>query len=232
MNLLPEPQVRSLTEWLAVATRGLTDASKDRIRLEIESHYTQAVEAHSANGESESDAQASALAQLGDAHAAASRFRKRHLTEREEKRLKAADKEGRNIWLLLVNYASFWLFTSGYILEKVFTHLLNPWPYLTLQSVLFIVIPTVCFVVARCSRARPNRHLVWMRALGDLGPSMFFYLMFTSVSHSSLAWNLFASSVVFLPRLPHFLISLHIYMKVGRFGTISTPTPPPTPAQT
>jgi len=227
MILLPERQ--TLSDWLRIAAWRLADSARERIRVEIEAHYAQSVEAHRENGMSETAAHAAALAELGDPEAAAKRFRKQHLTEREEKRLKSADEQGRSIWFLLLNYSLFWLFTSSYVLPKVFTHLKCPWYYFALQSVSFIIIPTTCFVVARCSKVRPNGHVLWMQAFGDLGPSWFFYLVFSSM-HPASAFNIVWCALVFLPRLPRLLISLHTCMKVGRLGTIFTHTPPTTKA--
>lgn len=107
MSLFQKPQPQTLPEWLEIATRKLTDVSKDRIRLEIEAHYAEAVEAHRENGLSESTAQTSALAELGDAKAAGKRFRKRHVTERDAQTLKTADKKGRSFGYLLLSYLNF-----------------------------------------------------------------------------------------------------------------------------
>lgn len=232
MSIFQKPPAQTLPDWLAIATRKLTDASKHRIQMEIEAHYAEAVGAQRADGQSESDAQASALAQLGDAHATAKRFRKRHLTEREEERLKAADRYGRSIWFLLLNYAMFWLFS--FTLPKPFTHAGNPWLYLTVQSVFFIVIPTTGFVVARRRNMKANRHLLWVNVSMELGLSLYFYLMCLSVTQTkSTAFNVLGSAVPVLPWvLTHFLIALHTCRKIGRLGTISTDTSPPTQAVT
>ena len=91
-----------LTEWLEIATAELTTPAKKRIRLEIEEHFAAAVENHTANGCPETDAQATALAELGDATAAAKHFRSRHLTEKEAKYIERMLKYSRGwIWILL-----------------------------------------------------------------------------------------------------------------------------------
>lgn len=71
----------SLTEWLEVATAGLTAPAREKIEREISAHYLDAVEAHRANGESDKTAHAGALAELGDLEKAGVKFRKQYLTE-------------------------------------------------------------------------------------------------------------------------------------------------------
>jgi hypothetical protein len=78
-------RAQNLAEWLRMATAKLCLPAQERIRLEIEAHFTESLESHQATGCSEADAQAAALAELGDATAAAKRFRRRHLTEKEAK---------------------------------------------------------------------------------------------------------------------------------------------------
>lgn len=227
MSIFQKRQVQTLSEWLEIATRKLTEASKERIWAEIEAHYTQAVDAHREGGLSELDARKAALIQLGDARAAAKRFRKRHLTEREEKMLKAANKAGRSIWNLLVYYGVFLAFTNVYILERILIRFNNPWPYIGFQFVLFIFIPTTGFVVARRSGTRPSRYVLLTNALMDLVPSLLLYIVFSAFSPFP-ASSVFWSALAFLPALPRFLLSLHVWVKLGRLGTPI----PPTSAQT
>ena len=85
MNALYKPA--SLTEWLEIATDGLAVPGRERVRREIGAHFTQAVKAHLAEGQSEPVAQINALEELGDANTAQRNFRKRHLTKDEEKQL-------------------------------------------------------------------------------------------------------------------------------------------------
>jgi hypothetical protein len=72
-----------------MATKGIAAAGQERIAREIETHFAEAVEARSAQGETKPVAQANALRQLGNAKSARRRFHKRHLTEREEKQIAA-----------------------------------------------------------------------------------------------------------------------------------------------
>jgi hypothetical protein len=85
---------KNLDEWLKIATGEvwageLAGPAKERIKLEIKSHFEDAVAAHLAEGLTEAEAQARALADLGDAHAARKRFRKTHLMEWEANSLKS-----------------------------------------------------------------------------------------------------------------------------------------------
>lgn len=228
MSIFRKWQVQTLSEWLEIATRKLSNASKQRIRLEIEAHYAEAVEKHREKGSSDLGAQAAALEELGDPEAAAIRFRREHLTAWEAKRLNQVDKTGRSVLFLLFKYLMFWVYTCGYVRRELMTALRDPTPYIALQIFLSIVIPTACFFFARWSKVKPNSHLVWMQALSDLGFSLFFFVMFLSMS-ATFAWALFWVIVCFLP---HFLISLRVAMKVGRLQTTSAHIPPPARAQT
>ncbi len=75
----------NLSEWLDIATRELVTLAQKRIRAEIGAHFTEAVHSHQVSGSTEAEAQSAALAELGDAHAAAVRFRREHLTNWDAK---------------------------------------------------------------------------------------------------------------------------------------------------
>jgi len=79
-SLLDLNTPRTLSEWRGRAMRFLIPSAKTRIGAEIEAHYTEAVQFHLANGFSEAEAQAAALAELGSAQAANRRFRQKYLT--------------------------------------------------------------------------------------------------------------------------------------------------------
>lgn len=83
MSMFQKPPAQNLSEWLHVATKNLAPMAVWRISKDITSHYEEAVEGHVENGLPTSDAEAAALAELGDASAAARRFRRAHLTRRE-----------------------------------------------------------------------------------------------------------------------------------------------------
>ena len=67
LRLAGKHRVRNLPEWLEIATKNLAVPAKERIRAEIDEHYTETVASHLAEGLSESDAKIRALAELGDA---------------------------------------------------------------------------------------------------------------------------------------------------------------------
>jgi hypothetical protein len=81
MNLFPQRQAQSLPDWIDIATRNLVPSAQTRVRAEIEAHFADAVRAKQAAGATELDAQAAALAELGNARAAARRFSREYLTE-------------------------------------------------------------------------------------------------------------------------------------------------------
>jgi hypothetical protein len=79
-NQNPNP---NLANWLIIATETLCLPAMQRIKLEITSHFEDAVESGLAEGWSETDAEVKALADLGDPRSAAQRFQKEHLTGHE-----------------------------------------------------------------------------------------------------------------------------------------------------
>jgi hypothetical protein len=104
-------QKPGLTGWLEIATEGLAVPARERITPEIEAHFTDSVEVHLNEGKSEEAAQVAALAELGDAQKAGKDFRRRHLTEREAKRLRFLAREATNpIWSFdSLVWDSFWI---------------------------------------------------------------------------------------------------------------------------
>jgi hypothetical protein len=82
--ILKPREPKNLSEWLETAAKGIAAAGQERIAREIEAHYAEAVEAHVTKGESEPIALAKALDALGDAMTARRRFRKEHLTVKDE----------------------------------------------------------------------------------------------------------------------------------------------------
>jgi hypothetical protein len=108
MKMFRRRQAQTLSEWLEVATRKLVAPARERIRVEIEAHYAEAVEALLESGLSEAAATAKAVAELGTARAAAKRFRKEHLTEWEEQLLEwTVIKQTRNAFYLAACYLTF-----------------------------------------------------------------------------------------------------------------------------
>ncbi len=84
LGILKKPQ--NFPEWLDAATRNLVPSAQVRVRPEIAAHYAEAVKFHLAKGSSESVAQTVALADLGDAYAAARRFNEAYLSSTDASR--------------------------------------------------------------------------------------------------------------------------------------------------
>ncbi len=81
MNFFRQRTAQTLSEWLEIATGKLVPSAQARVRSEIEAHYAEAVQSHMAAGATEPAAQAAALADLGDAKAAARRLGRNYLTK-------------------------------------------------------------------------------------------------------------------------------------------------------
>lgn len=176
---LPDPPPQTLSDWLRTATRGLTDASKARIRPEIEAHYAQAVEAHREHGLSESEAQMAALVELGDAGAAGKRFRKQYLTIWDAERLRKLHKGPRSIWYPLGCYFLFWFVTSDlFQFRRDWLATCNSLSlFLAFASLAFVALPTACFLVVRYAGANPNRPALFiLSALTEVAAYAFFYV--------------------------------------------------------
>jgi hypothetical protein len=108
MSVTQKNPAHDIPEWLEIAAKDLSAPVKERILLEIEAHYTEAIADHLAQGLSEPDAAREVMAELGDAAEAAKRFRKQHLTSRESEIVEQAFKKAKSGWHLLGGYL-FWL---------------------------------------------------------------------------------------------------------------------------
>jgi len=82
----------NLHDWLDVATKGLTEHSKERVDREVTSHYRDAIEAERRDGRSKREAQAIALASLGDPKAARKLYRREFVTAWDVDQLKPPPK--------------------------------------------------------------------------------------------------------------------------------------------
>lgn len=120
-----------LDSWLKQATRKLSRDSAAQVRTEIQQHYESARETAIARGASAQDADAAALAALGDAGSANRQYRKVMLTSAEARMLREGNCEARAIcsrplakwWLLAAPAAalaaSAVLFLNGNALARV-----------------------------------------------------------------------------------------------------------------
>jgi hypothetical protein len=122
-------KLHDLSAWLETATWALVPSAQARVRAEIEAHFAEAVQSHLANGLFASAAQAAAVADLGDPHAAAQRFRREHLTIGEAKavgaRLNAARRTGLLFYALLIVLLSSTLVSLLQITEWAFAPALD-----------------------------------------------------------------------------------------------------------
>ncbi len=79
----------SLDDWLAIATRGLCDDARIRIREEMEEHFADAVATLTPEAGTDSKASMIALRELGSPRLARELYRKQNLTELEADAIKA-----------------------------------------------------------------------------------------------------------------------------------------------
>lgn len=226
MSIFQKPAAQTLSEWLDIAMRKLTDASKQRIRTEIEAHYAEAVEAHREHGLSEAEARSKALKELGDAKAAARRFRKQHLTEREDERLKTSEKMARSIFWLILSYFFFgeFAFDQFPLRRNALLHFHYQSLGLSLEFVVLIVLPTLCLVIARLGSARPKRYLLLLQPMSGFVAGIFINQLFTA---DLLLFEYWITALLGLVLLTRFLLHLRLWIKLGKMGPTQSQIPPP-----
>jgi len=195
MSILQKHPVQDLSEWLEIATKELVAPVKERILLEIEAHYAEAVAAHLMEGLSEANAAREALAELGNAEVAAKRFRKQHLTVLDAGRVEQALKRAGSWWRLLGDYLLFFLvgpqglLACAYIFYgKPFFHYMvhdffGRFYYQNLVALAgsfftFAIFPTVSFVMVR--RKCKNIGIIYLTRIAVFvcWGGFCFYLMF------------------------------------------------------
>jgi len=204
--------VQSLAEWLEIATADLCVAAKERIRLEIEAHFADSMEIHQANSCSEADAQTAALAELGDASAAAKRFRNRHLTEKEAKRvvqmLKCA---GGSDWLL-ISYSLYGLFYFYFF--EVLKWYQAPLVFPIVALFLCLVFHTIGFFVARHKRSESGIRFVLLTPILPVGWLTLFSIWVGIWGHWTLLFAMMPGLTIILVR------DLRLWFKLGRLDTL------------
>jgi hypothetical protein len=153
-----------LALWLDIATDGLCAAAKERVRLEIEGHYTEAVAAHITDDFPERISRAAALTELGDANDARRRFRKQHLTKRESVRLDEILRNLQNLPSLPSLLKCYGILASQIIILAFFGHghSNRHWFALIFSILLFMlaVMPTIGFALRRYYRAKQRMHVL------------------------------------------------------------------------
>lgn len=215
MRLFPKPKVLTLEDWLEIATRKLAEPAKERIRAEIEAHYAEAVEAHREDGLSETDAQAAALAELGNPRAAGRRFRKSHLTEREAEWLKKFDEQAGKLNELFLCYAIFCLLTLGSISQDIIDNFHHASLFFALAFIILVLSRSFSFIAAR---RKAKRLLLSVHCITYFLFYIPVYQMFEAFSARD-AVRQWAFFIIFTTILFRVWIPLRIWMKLGKMET-------------
>ena len=95
------PEFEVLSAWLDVATKGLSDRSKARVREEISAHFHDAVEQDKLTGVSEGVAAKHAIESLGSPKAARRALRRTYLTRHQESMLR---QYGEPSWFVSIGF--------------------------------------------------------------------------------------------------------------------------------
>ena len=207
----PSTQARNLYQWLEIATAELIPPSEERIRLEIEAHFADSMESRQANGCLESEARRAALAELGDPIAAAKRFRRKHLTVKEAKRV------GQMLnGLGPARLLAFWAFFA--LCSEFSTHRI---PRIILAAALFMCVTIQIRRLFEARRQRPKpdvRLIVLMHVL--------YNGCFVALLMSRAIWTEFGVLYVGLLLLSAiFIRNLHLWFKLGQVDNIWPTTP-------
>jgi hypothetical protein len=178
---------KNVYEWLDVATRRLAAPSKERIEAEIESHYAEAVSARIAQGETERDAYAAALLDLGDARLAGRRFRRAHLTAFDARRIEAAQKNV-GVASLAASYLYFGLLLFVSLIEWEARPAIHPLLLIVETAVSMVALPTALLVIAGREGKTGARLAVLFQVMGHVNRDVFQLVLLLSVStpHSGL----------------------------------------------
>jgi hypothetical protein len=230
MRLFKTQTVQSLREWLEIATKRLSDAAKERIAVEIEAHHAESINGHLANGLSRTEAQAAALAELGDARTARKHFRQRHLTEFEAGCIKVIQLEARRKHYLLLKYGSFCLCVVPQVSAGRTAGTLA---YIALGFIVLIALPTASYIISRRREAeRYVRSLVLLSSVNGMTPAMAVVTILRPDFHgavfvwSSVAGRVFDSAFFFLV----VLLSLRVIRLWRKLKSVSEPWNQLTPA--
>ena len=211
---------QQLRDWLRTATAGLVAPAKQRIRTEIEAHYREAVAAHLGDGLLERRAKAAAVAELGDAKAAAKRFRRSHLTTTEVEAVNRALRWTRS-WGLLLAYLLF--FGSQFLHRAVFQeeerHYLASTTLFGIEFLAFIVVPTICFAMAKRRDPRPSIRLL------VLMPTISVYVWMVSLWYCVNGLNFSFWLVASMGVGPGFILTLRLWRKLREVADVWSEMP-------
>ena len=212
---------QQLRDWLRTATAGLVAPAKQRIRTEIEAHYREAVAAHLGDGLLERRAKAAAVTELGDAEAAAKRFRRSHLTTKEAKYVHRALTWTRP-WGLPLAYLLF--FGSQFLHRDVFqeegSHYLASTTLFAIEFSTLIVVPTVCFAMAKWRHARRGIRLL------VLMPTISVYIWMVSLWFTIYGLSFSFWLVTSMGVGPGLFLELRLWRKLRAVADVWSEIPP------
>jgi hypothetical protein len=110
--------VNSLEAWLDIATRGLCDAAKERVRAEVAQHFNSTKETFIRDGLDETSAIVNALESLGNANHARKRFNRFYLTAQQFGLIRAiADGHTKTFRLLFLGMYVLGLTSFAYLVQ-------------------------------------------------------------------------------------------------------------------
>jgi hypothetical protein len=212
MSIFRKRRAQNISQWLEIATAKLAPRARDRIWADIGFHYDEAVDGHLQNGLPRSAAHAAALAELGDAKAAASRFRETHLTEPEFKVVAQLIKSGGR---------SYFVHVAGYVGCVSFGSAISQRLGLEDDSIswvipfvmLFLLYELVTFSLAR--RKNP-RLLVLMVSV-----SWLIFGMCSLTLFPPLEWSRWTVWPMLLGSLGWFYMSLFYFRLANKLGTLA-----------
>ena len=224
MNHSPDNRAQSLAEWLEQATNGLVAPARERIKLEIEAHYAEAVEARLAEGMNLESAEPAALEELGDVRAAAKAFRKQHVTGRDAAELQKLGNSyhGGGLWKRCLGIGMFLPIAS--LLATWFAGWLGC-ACLGSCCVLGVGIVVygrhVCLTVSnRFARLQKLLHLGILEAtLVNMFAALFYLEMFWSPIRQNPWAILFVMAPYLLGGIYHSLKSLRLLQKLRRLSS-------------
>ncbi len=96
------PEYRYLSQWIRIATDGLSDESQRRVLEEITAHFHDAVEDGMSRGQTEEAASEEAVKNLGNPRAARRAFRRTYLTRYQDRIVRDLIAPRKIIWLLRI----------------------------------------------------------------------------------------------------------------------------------
>ncbi len=118
---------QAITNWLEIAQANLAPRAKEIVQEQILEHWNSALEKYVLEGKSVLEAEALALADLGDARAAAKKFEKAYLTTRELEKLTAVKDSAANVGFALeIILGGFLLFLQLFKMNHDFIFAMFP----------------------------------------------------------------------------------------------------------